>query len=84
MAWDGPKGGQDDFFLYTNPDLADIFGRVDLNFDNLYFLDLLDPILSDFKLLDFQISNRRGTWYDTALPAEAALAATLPQYPPVI
>ena len=34
----------------TNPDLADILGRTDLNFENLYFLEFLDP-----EFLDFQI-----------------------------
>ena len=46
IAWDGPKWGQEDFFP-TNPDLANILGRTDLNFD---FLDFLDP-----KFLDFQV-----------------------------
>ena len=38
IAWDGPKWGQEDLFP-TNPDLADILGRTDLDFENLYFLD---------------------------------------------
>ena len=33
MAWDGPKWGQEDFFP-TNPDLADILGRTDSDFEN--------------------------------------------------
>ena len=41
MASDGPKWGQEDFFP-TNPDLADILDRTDLDF--------LDP-----KFLDFQV-----------------------------
>ena len=36
MAWGGPKWGQD-------PDLADILGRMDLNFDNFYVLILWAP-----------------------------------------
>ena len=36
MASDGPKQGREDFFP-TNPDLADILGRTDLNFENCYF-----------------------------------------------
>ena len=45
IASDGPKWDQDDFFP-TNPDLADILGRTDLNFENLYFFfDFLDPKL---------------------------------------
>ena len=34
----------------SNPDLADILGRTDLNFENLYFENFLDP-----KFLDFQV-----------------------------
>ena len=49
MASDGPKQGWEDFFP-TNPDLADILGRTDLDFDNFYFFDLLDR-----KFLDFQV-----------------------------
>ena len=49
MAWDGPKWGQEDFFP-TNPDLADILGRTDLDFENLYVFYFLDP-----KFLDFQV-----------------------------
>ena len=39
MAWDGPKWGQEDFFP-TNPDLADILGRTDLEFESFYFFIL--------------------------------------------
>ena len=35
IAWDGPKWGGEDF-LPTNPDLADILGRMDLDFDNFF------------------------------------------------
>ena len=38
IASDGPKWGRGDFFP-TNPDLADILGRTDLDFENLDFLD---------------------------------------------
>ena len=34
----------------TNPDLAGILGRTDLNFEIFYFFDFLDP-----KFLDFQV-----------------------------
>ena len=47
MAWDGPKWGQEDFFP-TNPDLAHILGRTDLNFENCVFF--LDPTLLDFQV----------------------------------
>ena len=34
----GPGG-----FFPTNPDLADILGRTDFDFENFYFLDFLGP-----------------------------------------
>ena len=43
---DGPKWGQDVFFP-TNPDLADILGRTDLNFEKFYFFDFLNPKFPD-------------------------------------
>ena len=49
MAWDGPKWGREDFFP-TNPDLANMLGRTDLDFDDFYFFQILDP-----KFLDFQV-----------------------------
>ena len=49
MASDGPKWGQEDFFP-TNPDLADIFGGTDFDFESFYFFDLLGP-----KFLDVQV-----------------------------
>ena len=42
MVSDGPKWGLDCFFS-TNPDLADILGRMDLNFENFHLFDFLDP-----------------------------------------
>ena len=42
IASDGPKWGQEDFFP-TNPDLADILGDMDFDFENFYFLDFLGP-----------------------------------------
>ena len=49
IASDGPKWGQEDFFP-TNPDIADILSRTDLDFENFHFSDFLD-----FKFLDFQV-----------------------------
>ena len=49
MAWDGPKWGQEDF-VPTNPNLADILGRTDLDFGIFCFFDSSDP-----KFLDFQV-----------------------------
>ena len=42
MGPDGPKWAQEDFFP-TNPDLADILGRTDFDFENFYFFDFLGP-----------------------------------------
>ena len=47
MGPDGPKWGQEDFFP-TNPDLADILGRIDLDFWNFYFLDFVGSQISRF------------------------------------
>ena len=49
MAWDGPKWGREGLFP-VNPDLADILGRTDLDFQNFHFSICLDP-----KFLDFQV-----------------------------
>ena len=48
MGPDGPKWGREDFFP-TNPDLADILGRTDLNFDIVFF-DCLDPTFPDVQV----------------------------------
>ena len=40
MGPDGPNWGQEDYFP-TNPDLADILGRTDFDFENFYFLDFV-------------------------------------------
>ena len=48
----GPGG-----FFPTNPDLADILGRTDLDFENFYFWDVLDP-----KFLDFQVPRFPEIW----------------------
>ena len=42
MGPEGPKRAREDFCL-TNPDLADILGRTDLDFENFYFFDFLGP-----------------------------------------
>ena len=53
---DGPKWGQDDF-VPTNPDLADILGDTDFDFENVYVWDFLDPTIPEFQVPDFQISR---------------------------
>ena len=55
MAWDGPNWGREVLFP-TNPDLADILGRMNFDFENFQFLDLLDPKFQDFQ--GFQISGK--------------------------
>ena len=49
IAWDGPKWAPRGLFP-ANPDLVDILGRTDLNFEISDFFVLLDP-----KFLDFQV-----------------------------
>ena len=46
---DGPKWAQE-YFFPTNPDLADIFGRTDFDFENFYFLDFLGSQLGRSQL----------------------------------
>ena len=54
MAWDGPKWGQEDFFP-TNPDLADILGRTDVDFDiSFLFLLFWTPNFRISRSPDFQ------------------------------
>ena len=43
MAWDAPKWGREVLFP-ANSDLADIFGGTDFDFDNFYFLFLLEAL----------------------------------------
>ena len=52
MAPNGPGG-----FFPTNPDLADILGDTDFDFEDFYFLDFLDPKFPDVQVPDFQISR---------------------------
>ena len=56
MAWDGPKWGQEDFVL-TNPDLAGILGRADLDLENFSFLICWTQISGSqvSKFPDFQV-----------------------------
>ena len=58
MAWHGPKWGPRGIFP-ANSDLADVLGRTDLDFENFYFFDFLDP-----KFLDFQVPRfpKSGPW----------------------
>ena len=53
MAWDGPKWDWEDLFP-TNPDLADVLGRTDLDFDNIHFLIFWIPNFWISRSPDFQ------------------------------
>ena len=37
-------------FFFTNPNLAGIWGDVDVDFDNFYFWDFVDPKSPDFQV----------------------------------
>ena len=57
LKW--PQTGPGGFFP-TNPDLANILGRTDLDFENLHFLDFLTPNFwisgpQIYTFLDFQV-----------------------------
>ena len=58
MCPDGPKWGKDDFFL-ANPDLADILGDKDFDFENFHFLDFVDPKFPDFQVLGPGLGPKR-------------------------
>ena len=45
IASDGPRWGREGLFP-ANPDLADILGRTDLDFENFYFLELFGSQIS--------------------------------------
>ena len=49
-------------FFSTNPDLADILGRTDLDFENFHFWDFLDP-----TFLDFQVPRFAEIWPEPSL-----------------
>ena len=53
----GPGG-----FFPTNPDLADILGDTDFDFENFIFLDVLDSKFPDFQVPDFQKSGLGRAW----------------------
>ena len=48
-------------FFLTNPDLADILGDRDFDFETFFFWILLDPKFPDFQVPDFQISRNLAT-----------------------
>ena len=78
MAWDGLGWGQEDFFP-TNPDLADILGRTDLDFEIFYFFDFLYSKFLDFQVPDFQnlAPGRAWAMLEPSGPARALLRRAL-------
>ena len=56
MSPDGPKCGQEGFFP-TDPDLVDILGDTDFDFENFIFWIFWGPKFPDFQVPDFQISR---------------------------
>ena len=59
MARDGPKWGREGL-LPANPDLADILGRTDFDFENFYFLILFVPKFPDFQVPRFPNFQKSG------------------------
>ena len=54
MVWDGPKWGREVLFP-TNPDLADILGRMDFDFENFLIFGLFGSNISRFpRFPDFR------------------------------
>ena len=65
MGPDGPKWGQEDFFCPTNPDLADILGRPDFDFEIFLFWgwgDFWDPKFPDFQVPIFPDFRKIGPY----------------------
>ena len=46
-------------FVPTNPDLADILGDTDFDFESVHFFDVLNPKFPGSRFPNFQISRRR-------------------------
>ena len=53
----GPGG-----FFPTNPDLANILGRMDFNFEKFYVFHFLDPKFLDFQVPRFPKSGLGRAW----------------------
>ena len=61
------------FLFLANPDLADILGDMDFDFENFHFLDFLDPKFPDFQVPRFPDSQTEA-WAGLG-PAGAPSAA---------
>ena len=57
MAWEGPNWGREVLFP-ANPDLADILGDTDFDFENFHVFDVLDPKIPGKWMLNSQESRR--------------------------
>ena len=83
MAWDGSKWGQEDF-VSINPDLADLLGRADLDFEIFDFFIFWIPNFWISRSPDFQIPRSRpGPGLGGLGPARALLrggSAALPDH----
>ena len=66
IAWDGPKWGREGLFS-ADPDLADILGRPDLDFENLYFVDFLDSKFMDVQVAALPGSQISKIWPETII-----------------
>ena len=53
IAWDGPKWGREGLFP-ANPDLADILGDMDLDFENSHFYNVWKSNFWMSRFPDFQ------------------------------
>ena len=69
--------GASRFFFPTNPDIADILGRTDLDFENLYFLDFGGCKFPDFQVPRFPGFQKSGLGQAWAGPG-LALGGTGP------
>ena len=65
-----PNGARS--FFPTNPDLADILGRTDLDFDIFYFLDFC--LIPNFQISRFQLSKFPEIWPGAGLGLGTAWA----------
>ena len=63
----------------TNPDLADILGDTDFDFDNFHFLDFLDPEFPDLQVPGFQ--NSQISWFPALLIQGCQLACLMGNWP---
>ena len=61
IAWDGSKWGREGLFP-ANPDLADILGDMDLDFENFHFCDFLVSKFLDFRVPRFPKSGPGQAW----------------------